>query len=108
MMEIKSVPEIALDEDEDHFAVCSDVGYHDDDVVDKCCECGCAIYLRPETTVLTKRICTGCFREKVKSGEIPKEDLKACFTDASRKELSTLLGREVSIGEMVDLLLKEF
>jgi hypothetical protein len=107
-MEIKSVPEITIDQDEDHLAVCSDVGYHDDDVLDKCGECGCTVYLRPETTVLTRKICNGCFRRKIKSGEISKEDFQACFTAASRKEVSKLMGREVSIGELVDLVVKEF
>lgn len=108
MMDIKSVPKIDFEEDEDTFAVCSDVGYHDDDVLDKCGECGCTVYLRPETTVLTKKICNGCFRRKIKSGEISKEDFQAYFTETSRKEVSKLLGREVSIGELVDLVIKEF
>jgi len=108
MVEIKSVPKIVNDGEEESFAICSDVGYHDDDVVEKCDECGCTIYLRPETSVMTNKICTGCFRVKLKNGEIPEEDLKAYFTDASRKELSKALGREVSVGEVVDLVLKEF
>jgi len=105
-MEIKSVPKVV--EDEEHFAVCSDVGYHDDDVIEKCDECGCDIYLRPETSVLTNKICNGCFRKKIESGEISKEDFKACFTDATRREVSKLLGREVSVGELVDVVIKEW
>lgn len=104
-MKITSVPKVW--DDPDNLAVCSEVPYHEDDTQEKCDACGCPIYLRPETRCLTHRICISCFRSKIKSGEIPEDTLEACFTDETRRELSRKFGREVSIGEMVDILKKE-
>ncbi len=105
-MKITSVPNVS--DDADNLAICSDVGYHDDDVELACDECGCKIYARPETTVLRRKMCWNCFMKKLKSGEIPRDTLEACFTDNTRQEVSKALGREVTVGELVDIILKEF
>lgn len=104
-MKITSVPEVS--DGAETLAVCSDIGYHDDDVEMQCDECGCKIYVRPETTILNQKMCWNCFMKKLKSGEFPKETLEACFTARTRQEVSKALGREVTVGELVDIISKK-
>jgi len=103
-MRIKSSPKV--EEGADNWAVCSPIGYFDDDGQEPCMYCGTTVFFRPDTAALSKKMCMDCFKKRIASGEIPRETLDAMFTSATRKELSKKLGREVSVGELIDRLVK--
>jgi len=103
-MKVKSTQRI--EEGAENWAVCSPVGYFDDDGEEPCMYCGTTVFFRPETSVLSKKMCFDCFKKRIASGEISRKSLEAIFTVETRKELSEKLGREVSVGEMIDMLLE--
>lgn len=102
-MKVISTPQM-VEEGAENWAVCSPESFFDDDGEAPCMYCGTPVFFRPEIAVLSKKMCIGCFKNRIASGEISKTDLEAIFTAGTREELSKKLGREVSIGEMVDML----
>jgi len=103
-MEIKSIPKIE-EGGEDDWAVCSDVSFFEDDLTEPCMYCQTPMFFRKEMTVMAQKMCVDCFKGRIESGEISKEDIVAGFSVETRRELSERLGREVSVGAMVDVLL---
>jgi len=101
-LEVKSVPEIW--EDDENFAICSPEAHFDDCIEGVCMFCKIAVFFRPETAVLSKKLCFRCFKKRVDSGEISEEDLSAVFTEKTRKELEKRFGCKISVGDMVDML----
>lgn len=106
-MKIKSVPKVNPEHSEKGVVIGTREWQGlEGDVVVHCGVCDHATYIRPESAVIENKWCIDCFKQKLKSGEISKEELECMFTDSTRKELSNVVGREVSVGEMVDMIVK--